>query len=156
LARTEAEGDSLGAIVECVAEGVPAGLGDPFFDSLESRLAHIIFAIPGVRGVEFGEGFESARQVGSTHNDPIIAPDGTTATNNAGGINGGISNGNPVVFRVAFKPTSSIAGTQHSLNVASGKVEPMQAGGRHDVCFALRTPVVVESVVAIVLANHAL
>ena len=156
IAHAGSKGDSLGAIVECCAQGVPVGWGEPFFDSLEGELSHLIFAIPGVRGVEFGEGFESARQMGSSHNDPIIAPDGTTASNNAGGINGGISNGNPVVRRVAFKPTSSIAGTQHSLNVATGKVEPMQVGGRHDVCFALRTPVVVEAVVAIVLANHAL
>lgn len=156
LARTTAEGDSLGAIVECVAEGVPAGLGEPFFDSLESRLAHILFAIPGVRGVEFGDGFEAARKRGSDHNDAIISPDGTTATNHAGGINGGISNGNPVAFRVAFKPTSSIARTQHSLNLATAQVEPMQVGGRHDVCFALRTPVVVEAATAIVLADSIL
>ncbi|MBQ5806968.1 MAG: chorismate synthase [Tidjanibacter sp.] len=156
LARTAAEGDSLGAIVECVAEGVPAGLGEPFFDSLESRLAHILFAIPGVRGVEFGEGFEAARKRGSDHNDSIISPDGTTATNHSGGINGGLSNGNPLKFRVAFKPTSSIARTQHSLNLATAQVEPMQVGGRHDVCFALRTPVVVEAAAAIVLADGVL
>lgn len=156
LARTAAEGDSLGAIVECVADGVPAGLGEPFFDSLESRLAHILFAIPGVRGVEFGDGFEAARKRGSDHNDAIISPNGTTATNHSGGINGGISNGNPVAFRVAFKPTSSIARTQHSLNLATAQVEPMQVGGRHDVCFALRTPVVVEAAAAIVLANSVL
>lgn len=156
LARTAAEGDSLGAIVECVAEGVPAGLGEPFFDSLESRLAHILFAIPGVRGVEFGDGFEATRKRGSDHNDALISPDGTTATNHAGGINGGISNGNPLKFRVAFKPTSSIAHTQHSLNLATAQVEPMQVGGRHDVCFALRTPVVVEAAAAIVLADGVL
>ena len=156
LARTAAEGDSLGAIVECTAEGVPAGLGEPFFDSLESRLAHILFAIPGVRGVEFGDGFEAARKRGSDHNDALISPDGTTATNHSGGINGGLSNGNPLKFRVAFKPTSSIARTQHSLNLATAQVEPMQVGGRHDVCFALRTPVVVEAAAAIVLADSVL
>jgi len=137
--RARAEGDSLGAVVECRVNGIPAGLGEPFWDSIESRIAHAIFAIPGVRGIEFGEGFASARKKGSEHNDAFGA-DGLPVTNHAGGVNGGITNGNPLVFRVAFKPTASIA----------------KAGipGRHDVCFALRTPVIVEAMAAIVLADY--
>ena len=204
LDQAQKEGDSLGGVVECVVSGVPAGLGEPFWDSVESRLSHALFAIPGVRGVEFGDGFAAARMKGSEHND-VYAPAGcgghghggcrehgadhegcchehgegegcchggeehdheggcchggeghheggccghhrnrlvTPATNHAGGVNGGITNGNPVVFRVAFKPTASIA----------------KAGipGRHDVCFALRTPVIVEAMAAIVLVDLAL
>lgn len=153
LESTKACGDSLGGIVECRAEGIGVGLGEPFFDSLESQMSHLLFSIPGVRGVEFGDGFGAARMRGSEHNDPIIAADGTTATNGAGGINGGLSNGNPIVVRVAVKPTSSIARTQHTLNTASGTVEPLSIGGRHDVCIALRAAVVVEAAVAITLAD---
>lgn len=149
-----AEGDSLGGIVECTATGLPAGWGAPFFDSLESTIAHLLFAIPGVRGVEFGDGFRAARMRGSEHNDPIVAPDGTTARNGAGGINGGLSNGNPLVVRVAVKPTSSIALTQNTLNMATGNVEPLTIGGRHDSCIALRAAVVVEAAVAIALADQ--
>ena len=134
-----AEGDSLGAVVEGRVEGVPAGLGEPFWDSVESLLSHALFAIPGVRGVEFGDGFSAARMKGSQHNDPFPEGGGTPLTNHAGGVNGGITNGNPLVFRVAFKPTSSIA---------KGGIP-----GRHDACFALRTPVVVEAVAALVLAD---
>jgi chorismate synthase len=136
--QTRSEGDSLGAVVECRVSGLPAGLGNPFWNSVESRIAHAIFAIPGVRGIEFGDGFASARKKGSEHNDAFGA-DGIPVTNHAGGVNGGITNGNPLVFRVAFKPTASIA----------------KAGipGRHDVCFALRTPVIVEAMAAIVLAD---
>ncbi len=156
LARASAEGDSVGAIIECQAQGMPVGLGEPFFDSLESQLAHILFAIPAVKGVEFGLGFDSTRITGSGNNDPIISPDGTTATNNAGGINGGISNGNPLVVRVAVKPTPSIRRTQQTLNTATGTVEPLEVGGRHDVCIALRAGVVIEAAVAIVLADSVL
>ena len=154
VAAVSNEGDSLGGIVECTAEGLPAGWGSPFFDSLESTIAHLLFAIPGVRGVEFGDGFRAARMRGSEHNDPIVAPDGTTARNGAGGINGGISNGNPLVVRVAVKPTSSIARTQHTLNLSSGCVEPLTIGGRHDSCIAVRAAVVVEAAVAIALADQ--
>lgn len=156
LCGAKSEGDSLGGIIECVAKGVPVGLGDPFFNSLESQMAHLLYAIPAVKGVEFGDGFDSARLRGSQNNDPIVAPDGTTATNHAGGICGGISNGNPLVVRVAIKPTPSIAQTQQTLNTATGKVEPLQVGGRHDVCIALRAPAVVEAAVAIVLADSTL
>ena len=195
LEAAEKEGDSLGGIVECTVEGLPVGLGEPFWDSVESCLAHAVFAIPGVRGIEFGDGFAAARMKGSEHNDPFpehhcchegeedhechhgeeghechCHEDGhechheegeehhcchhgegghhchhrpqPPVTNHAGGINGGLTNGNPVVFRVAFKPTASIA----------------KAGipGRHDTCFALRTPVVVEAMAAIVLVDLAL
>ena len=147
------EGDSLGGIVECRCTGVPVGLGEPFFDSLESLLAHAVFSIPGIRGIAFGDGFAAARMKGSEHNDPFIDAAGHTARNGAGGINGGISNGNPIVFRVAVKPTSSIAQPQESFDFAAGEVRALSAGGRHDVCFALRVPPVVEAMTALCLAQ---
>ena len=209
LDQAQKEGDSLGGVVECVVTGIPAGLGEPFWDSVESRLSHAIFAIPGVRGVEFGDGFAAARMKGSEHNDvyaPISAKhcgshqnecchgedhegcchdddkeccghgeeehgccggghhEGgccghrksglvTPATNHAGGVNGGITNGNPLVFRVAFKPTSSIAKAQETYDFAKGEMTSLQVPGRHDTCFALRTPVIVEAMAAIVLAD---
>ncbi len=196
LKAAQAEGDSLGGVVECVVEGLPVGLGEPFWDSVESLVSHAVFAIPGVRGIEFGDGFAASRMKGSEHNDPFpehqcCHGDGSChtdadschterserisdeachchgeghdchheegeghhccgrhhrpqppVTNHAGGVNGGITNGNALVFRVAFKPTASIA----------------KAGipGRHDTCFALRTPVIVEAAAAIVLADLAL
>ena len=192
LDQAQKEGDSLGGVVECVVSGVPAGLGEPFWDSVESRLSHALFAIPGVRGVEFGDGFAAARMKGSEHND-VYAPTGcgghghggcheahadqggcchggeghheggccghhrnrlvTPATNHAGGVNGGITNGNPLVFRVAFKPTSSIAKAQETYDFAKGEMTSLQVPGRHDTCFALRTPVIVEAMAAIVLAD---
>lgn len=153
LTTIEAEGDSLGGIVECCAEGVAVGTGEPFFDSVESVVAHLLFSIPGVRGVEFGDGFSAARMRGSEHNDPIIATDGTTSRNGAGGVNGGIANGNPITLRVAFKPTSSIARPQQTMNTSTGKMEKLSVGGRHDGCIALRGAVVVEAAVAIALAD---
>ena len=189
LKAAQEEGDSLGGVVECTVEGLPIGLGEPFWNSVESQMAHAVFAIPGVRGIEFGDGFAASAMKGSEHNDPFPEheccgghhhEDGEEhhcchgeheeghecqchgeheegeghhccgrhkrpqppVTNHAGGVNGGITNGNPVVFRVAFKPTASIA----------------KAGipGRHDVCFALRTPVIVEAMAAIVLVDLAL
>jgi chorismate synthase len=154
LDATAKEGDSLGGIVECHVEGVPAGLGEPFFDSVESLISHAVFSIPGVRGIEFGDGFAAARLHGSDHNDPLVATKKPVlAKNGAGGVNGGITNGAPIVFRVAFKPTSSIAKTQKTLNIKTGEMVDLNVKGRHDVCFALRTPVIVESVAAIVLAG---
>ena len=190
LKAAQAEGDSLGGVVECTVEGLPIGLGEPFWNSVESQISHAVFAIPGVRGIEFGDGFAASAMKGSEHND--LFPEHECCgghhneegeehhcchggeheeghecqchgehdheeghhccgrhkhpqppvTNHAGGVNGGITNGNPVVFRVAFKPTASIA----------------KAGipGRHDVCFALRTPVIVEAMAAIVLVDLAL
>ncbi|MBO6247859.1 MAG: chorismate synthase [Bacteroidales bacterium] len=153
LADTAREGDSLGGVVECRIEGVPAGLGEPFFDSVESLISHAVFSIPGVRGIEFGDGFAAARMKGSNHNDPLSTERPMLAKNGAGGVNGGITNGAPIVFRVAFKPTSSIAKTQKTLNVKTGEMVDLNVKGRHDVCFALRTPVIVEAVSAIVLAG---
>ena len=229
LDATAKEGDSLGGIVECHVNGFPAGLGEPFFDSVESLISHAVFSIPGVRGIEFGDGFAAARLHGSEHNDSLICPGtslmaeassgGPTASpcsespvandselasgsdspdsslrsapptrsasgplpltsrgwlrsglarpdasfevvlpkkNGAGGVNGGITNGAPIVFRVAFKPTSSIAKAQKTLNIKTGEMTELKIKGRHDVCFALRTPVIVEAVAAIVLADQSL
>ena len=155
LDRTAKEGDSLGGIVECLVSGVPAGLGEPFFDSVESLISHAVFSIPGVRGIEFGDGFAAARMKGSEHNDPLELKGDvvTTSKNGSGGVNGGITNGSPIVFRVAFKPTSSITKSQTTLNVRTGEQSTLYVPGRHDVCFALRTPVIVESVSALVLAD---
>ena len=150
------DGDSIGGIVECSASPMPIGLGEPFFDSIESKIAHLVFAIPATKGVEFGSGFAASSMQGSTHNDNILSLDGATETNHAGGINGGISNGNELVFRVAIKPTSSTAKSQNTLNLESKKVEELKIGGRHDTCIALRVPVVVEAITAIALADLSL
>lgn len=146
------EGDSVGAVVECVVPDVDPGYGEPFWDSVEAVIAHAIFSIPGVRGVEFGDGFKAAAMKGSEHNDPI-GPDGRPLKNGAGGANGGITNGAPIVFRVAFKPTSSISKPQRTFNFATGEMDTLEVKGRHDVCYALRTPVVVEAMTAIALAD---
>jgi chorismate synthase len=146
------EGDSLGAVVECVVPYVDPGYGEPFWDSVESQVAHAVFAIPGVRGIEFGDGVAAAQLKGSEHNDPI-GEDGRPLKNGAGGINGGITNGAPIVFRVAFKPTSSIRKAQQTFNFATGQMDELVVPGRHDACFALRAPVVVEAMTAIALAD---
>lgn len=153
LSEVAAEGDSVGGVVECVCSGVPAGLGEPFFWPMEAAVSQMIFSIPGIRGIEFGDGFGASRMRGSQHNDPIMDIAGHTSRNGAGGINGGITNGNPVVFRVAVKPTSSIARPQKTVNLATGRIEELKIAGRHDVCFALRVPVVVENAAAIVLCD---
>ena len=146
------EGDSLGAIIECTVPDIDPGYGEPFWDSVESLVAHAVFAIPGVRGIEFGDGFQAARMKGSEHNDPI-GEDGRPVKNGAGGANGGITNGAPLTFRVAFKPTSSIRKAQQTFNFMTGEMDILEVPGRHDVCFALRAPVVVEAMTAIVLAD---
>ena len=145
--------DSIGGIIECRATGLPIGLGEPFFDSAESLLSHMVFAIPAVRGIEFGTGFGAAKMFGSDHNDAIVASSGKTSTNHAGGIVGGISNGNDLVFRVAVKPTSSTPKEQESWNWETEQVEPFSVKGRHDLCIALRVPPVLEAVTAITLAD---
>ena len=145
--------DSIGGIIGCTVTGVPVGLGEPFFNSVESLLAHMMFAIPAIKGVEFGSGFTAARMWGSEHNDMFISTEGTTATNHAGGINGGITNGNDIKFRVAVKPTSSIHGKQHTINLVTGQMVDLEIEGRHDTCIALRVPVIVEAATAIVLAD---
>ncbi|MBE7173327.1 MAG: chorismate synthase [Williamsia sp.] len=148
--------DTIGGIVECRAQGLPIGLGEPFFDSVESVLSHAVFSIPAVRGIEFGSGFAAAKMFGSEHNDAIRDSTGKTATNHAGGIVGGITNGNELVFRIAIKPTSSTPKEQQTLNWQSGEIEPFSVKGRHDLCIALRVPVVLEAVTAIVLADFVL
>ncbi len=153
LHETAEAKDSVGGMVECRVQGVPAGLGDPYFDSAESVIAQLLFAIPGVKGVEFGSGFAGAQMRGSEHNDPIVDAAGHTATNHAGGIAGGLTNGNELVVRAAFKPTASIGRPQNTYNRMTEQVEPLILAGRHDVCIALRGAVVVEAAVAIALAD---
>lgn len=145
--------DSVGGIVECKVTGLPIGLGEPFFDSAESLISHAVFAIPAVRGVEFGTGFAAAKMFGSQHNDAIEDKTGKTFTNHAGGIVGGLTNGNELVFRIAIKPTSSTPKEQQTLNTQTGNVEAFSVKGRHDLCIALRVPVVLEAVTAFVLAD---
>lgn len=147
------EKDTVGGIIECRAHGLPTGLGEPFFDSLESLIGHAVFSIPAVRGIEFGSGFAAAKMLGSDHNDAIVNADGKTVTNHAGGIVGGLTNSNELVFRIAVKPTSSTPKTQRSLNWHTNNIESFSVKGRHDLCIALRVPVIVEAVTAIVLAD---
>lgn len=153
LEKAISAGDSVGGIVECTVSGLPAGIGGPFFDSVESLLSHAIFSIPAVKGIEFGVGFGAAKMFGSQHNDPILDAQGHTATNHAGGITGGLTNGNPLVFRIVVKPTSSTPAGQRSFNKEKGSVENFTVKGRHDLCIALRVPPVLEAVTAIVLAD---
>lgn len=145
--------DSVGGIVECSVNGLPVGLGEPFFDSVESQIAHIAFAIPAVKGIEFGSGFAAAKMFGSQHNDAIENMEGKTTTNHAGGIVGGISNGNQLIFRIAIKPTASTPKEQHSLNWDTGKMENFSIKGRHDLCVALRAPVILEAATAVALVD---
>lgn len=149
------DGDSLGAVIECIVPQIDPGYGEPFWDSVESQLSHAIFAIPGVRGIEFGDGFKAAAMKGSEHNDPIDET-GRPTKNGAGGINGGITNGAPITFKIAFKPTSSIRKPQQTYNFARQEMDTLEVPGRHDACFALRAPVVVEAMTAIVMADLAL
>ncbi len=153
VAKAVEEHDSVGGLIECRVQGLPVGLGEPFFGSVEAMLSHAIFSIPAVKGVEFGAGFAAATMRGSEHNDRFTDTSGKTATNHAGGINGGITNGNEVVFRLAVKPTSSIGLPQTTVNMATGVMEELLIEGRHDACIALRVPPVVEAVTAITLAD---
>lgn len=153
LTELQRAGDSAGGIVELCADGVPAGLGEPFFDSVESLAAHLLFSIPGVKGVEFGAGFDATRRRGSENNDRITDASGNTATNNDGGINGGITNGNQICLRVAFKPTASISLPQQTFDFQTGELRELSVSGRHDACIAIRGAVVAESVLAITLAD---
>jgi len=149
-------GDSIGGIVECTIGQVPLSLGEPFFNSVEAVMSHMIFSIPAIKGIEFGSGFKAATMTGSEHNDNILSTDGVTETNHAGGINGGISSGNEIIFRVVVKPTSSTHQVQRTMNMSSGKIEDLEIEGRHDTCIALRVPVVVEAAAAIVMADFML
>ena len=153
IRKAIAEKDSVGGIVECRVSGLPVGLGEPFFDSVESLIAHAAFSIPAVKGIEFGAGFQSARMFGLQHNDAIEDISGRTLTNHAGGIVGGITNGNELVFRIAVKPTSSTPREQFTLNRESGEMEAFSVKGRHDLCIALRVPPVLEAVTAMVMAD---
>ena len=148
--------DSVGGIVECTADGIPVGWGEPFFDSIESVISHLAFSIPAIKGIEFGNGFLSAKNVGRYQNDVITEETGKTLTNNAGGISGGISNGNQLLFRVAVKPTSSISSPQTTFNFEINDMKILEVKGRHDTCIALRVPVVLEAVTAIALADFKL
>jgi len=145
--------DSVGGLIACSVKGLPIGLGEPFWDSVESLIAHAMFAIPAVKGVAFGAGFKAATMLGSEHNDSIESETGKTATNHAGGIVGGISNGNELNFKIAVKPTSSTPKTQTSLNWETNEQETFSLKGRHDLCVALRAPVIVEAMAALVLAD---
>ncbi len=154
--KAVAENDSIGGIIECKISNVPVGLGEPFFDSVEANISHMVFSIPAIKGIEFGAGFNVAKMYGSVCNDLILDASGKTATNNSGGVNGGITNGNDIVFRVAVKPTSSIGKAQKTYNFATDKIEEIEVVGRHDACIALRVPVIIEAVSAIVLADSIL
>lgn len=153
LDKAIADHNSIGGIVECTVKGLPVGLGEPFWDSVESLISHAVFAIPATKGIEFGSGFAAAAMTGDEHNDNIVDEKGTTETNYAAGINGGISNGNDIVFRIATKPTSSISKPQQTMNFAKGAVEELVIKGRHDACVALRVPPILEAMTAIVLAD---
>ncbi len=139
--------------MECRVTGLPLGLGEPFFDSVESLISHAVFAIPAVRGIEFGTGFKAAEMFGIDHNDAIENKEGKTKTNHAGGIIGGITNGNELVFRIAIKPTSSTPKEQFTYNWDTDSMESFAVRGRHDLCIALRVPPVLEAATAIVLAD---
>ncbi len=153
IKTVQKQGDSLGGIIECQVTNMPVGLGEPFFDSVESQISHLVFSIPGIKGIEFGSGFKGGQMYGSEFNDAIINAKGTTQSNHSGGINGGISNGNDLIFRVAVRPTASIGKAQNTYNFKTQKIEELKIRGRHDTCFALRVPVVLEAVTAIVLAD---
>ena len=145
--------DTIGGIIECRVKTPPLAIGEPFFYSFESALSHIIFSIPAIKGIEFGAGFAAASMRGSVHNDSFIDNTGKTASNNAGGINGGITNGNEIIFRIVVKPTSSTGTDQTTFNFKEGKMTTLKVKGRHDTCIALRMPVIVEAAAAIAIAD---
>jgi chorismate synthase len=153
IERAMLDGDSVGGVIECRAQGLKVGLGEPFFDSCESLISHLAFSIPAIKGIEFGAGFNSAKMLGSEMRDQILDSQGRTTSNNAGGISAGISNGNELVFRVAVKPTSSIKKPISSINLQSGQPTEISVSGRHDACIALRVPVVLEAITACVIAD---
>ncbi|MDQ3717702.1 MAG: chorismate synthase [Thermoproteota archaeon] len=158
ILEAKKSGDSLGGIIECISTGLPVGMGEPIFASLEADLSKALFSIPAVKAVEFGSGFAGAKMRGSENNDSYIIRNGkvVTMTNNAGGILGGLSNGMPLVVRVAFKPAASIAKTQQTLDISTNEQTNLIVPGRHDPCVVPRAPPVVECVVSLVLADHAI
>ncbi len=158
IEKAKEEGDSVGGIIEGIALNVPVGLGEPVFDTLEGDLAKALFAIPAVKGVEFGSGFLAAGKGGAENNDPFVIRNNkiVTMTNNAGGILGGISNGMPIVVRVAVKPTPSIAKSQETVNIKDMESASLAVKGRHDACIVPRAVPVVESMVAVILCDFAM
>jgi len=157
IKAVRAEGDSIGGVIECVVRGVPAGLGDPVFDKLEADLAKAMLSLPATKGFEIGSGFAGTLLRGSEHNDAFVMREGrvATATNRSGGVQGGISNGEPIVFRVAFKPTATIAQAQQTVTT-TGEAAELKARGRHDACVLPRAVPMVEAMAALVLCDHAL
>lgn len=155
IAAARAEGDSVGGVIECAARGLPVGIGLPMFDGLENQIARTVFAVPAVKGIAFGAGFAAANMRGSENNDPFTVREGRieTLTNNAGGILGGISNGMPVVFSVAMKPTPSIAKTQQSVNLSTMRPESLDITGRHDPCIVPRAVPVIEAAAALAISD---
>ncbi len=155
ILKAREQGDSIGGILETAVIGLPCGLGEPWFDTVEGMLSHALFSIPAVKGVEFGAGFNFASMYGTKANDSFNISDGavTTKTNNSGGINGGITNGMPIIFRTAFRPTPTISKPQNTIDMSKGENAVLEATGRHDPCIVHRARVVADSVTAIVLAD---
>ena len=155
IAAAKADGDSVGGTIECVITGLPAGLGDPMFDGMENRIAQIIFGIPAIKGLQFGSGFAGTKLRGSQNNDPFVVENGQVQTlkNNAGGILGGITNGMPLVFEVAVKPTPSISAPQKTISLANMEVVDLAVKGRHDPCIVPRAVPVVEAAAAIAVMD---
>ena len=158
IACAKADGDSVGGLIECAVTGIPAGIGDPMFDGMESRIAQIIYGIPAVKGLEFGSGFSGSNLRGSQNNDSFCYANGSvlTKTNNAGGILGGITNGMPIVFRTAIKPTPSISMPQHTVNLQTKEDTILQVNGRHDPCIAPRAVPVIEAAAALAIFDACL
>ncbi len=153
LHQIASKGDSAGGILETIVSNMPVGLGEPFFDSVESLISHLIFSIPGAKGIEFGAGFSSAKMLGSEYADSLINADGKTMTNNSGGIIGGITNANDIVFRTAFHPPVSIKKTLKTFNYETNQIEDIQTYGEHDVCYVLRVPPIIDACISIVFAD---
>ncbi|HBY65946.1 MAG TPA: chorismate synthase [Acholeplasmataceae bacterium] len=153
LSEVSKAGDSVGGIIEVKVSGIPVGLGEPFFNKLDSEIGKMMFSIPAVKGVEIGKGFAGIEMMGSKFNDEILDARGKTKTNHSGGVSGGISNGNDLIVKVFIKPTSSIQKEQETYNYTTNSVEKLEIGGRHDVCIARRAGIVVENALAIVLAD---
>lgn len=153
IEKALSDGDSIGGIIECRVSYPVKALGEPFFYPVESAISHAVFAIPAIKGIEFGSGFGAASMKGSVHNDAFVDDKGKTLTNNAGGINGGITNGNEIIFRVAVKPTSSTGVEQNTFDFGRKEMTHLNVKGRHDTCIALRMPVIVEAATAIALAD---
>jgi chorismate synthase len=157
ILQAKKDGDSLGGVIECVTTGLPVGLGEPIFASLESDISKALFSIPAVKAVEFGSGFDGSKKKGSENNDVYYLKDGkvSTRTNNSGGILGGLSSGMPLIVRAGFKPAASIAKDQETLDVIAGDLTNLKVPGRHDPCVVPRAPPVVECVVSLIIADHA-